>query len=185
MGPASDPEGGKDPRGGQGPRGGTETVGLAGPAAAQAAWSEQDPRQARLRGLRRVPTAGAPSAGLTALRAARRAPRERGTVEIDREVGRPADVHDGLCPGDLVGPRRSRVRPASARDGIVTGHGNVARAQARRIGAVLVCCKPGLILAAGLLKGKETCSARWERASTARCSSDRLLAGSAAYCRRV
>jgi undecaprenyl pyrophosphate phosphatase UppP len=148
-----DPSGGQGPWGAQDPRGGQASRGGRDPRAAQAAWSAQDPRQAQ------APWGeqGYPQQGHS--RQEGGAPRAEGprAVEIDRAVRADRRLSTmGYARAILVGSAQIlALLPGISRDGIVTVTGmwrGLSTEDAVRFSFLL---SAPVILAAGLLKGKD------------------------------
>ena len=148
-----DPRGGQDRWGAQDSRSGQASRGGRDPRAAQAAWSAQDPRQAQ------APWAeqGYPQQGHSRQEgAARRAEGPR-AVEIDRAVRADRRLSTmGYARAILVGSAQIlALLPGISRDGIVTVTGmwrGLSTEDAVRFSFLL---SAPVILAAGLLKGKD------------------------------
>jgi undecaprenyl pyrophosphate phosphatase UppP len=148
-----DPSGGQGPWGAQDPRGGQASRGGRDPRAAQAAWSAQDPRQAQ------APWGeqGYPQQGHSRQKGG--APRAEGprAVEIDRAVRADRRLSTmGYARAILVGSAQIlALLPGISRDGIVTVTGmwrGLSTEDAVRFSFLL---SAPVILAAGLLKGKD------------------------------
>src|SRR5580704_14146472 len=164
-----DPRGAQDPRGGQGPwgaqdtRGGQASRGGRDPRAVQAGWDAQDPRQAQAPWAEQsYPRQGHPQQGFQPQGGARRAEGPRAVendraVEIDRAVRADRRLSTmGYARAILAGSAQIlALLPGISRDGIVTVTGmwrGLSTEDAVRFSFLL---SAPVILAAGLLKGKD------------------------------
>jgi undecaprenyl pyrophosphate phosphatase UppP len=152
-----DPRGGQDPWGAQDPRSGQASWGGRDPRAAQAAWSAQDPRQAQAPWAEQgYPQQGHPRQGFQPQGGAPGAEGPR-AVEIDRAVRADRRLSTmGYARAILVGSAQIlALLPGISRDGIVTVTGmwrGLSTEDAVRFSFLL---SAPVILAAGLLKGKD------------------------------
>jgi len=148
-----DSRGGQDPWGAQDPRVGQASRGGRDPREAQAAWSAQDPRQAQ------APWAeqGYPRQGHPQQQGGARRPEGPRAVEIERAVQADRRLSTmGYARAILVGSAQIlALLPGISRDGIVTVTGmwrGLSTEDAVRFSFLL---SAPVILAAGLLKGKD------------------------------
>jgi undecaprenyl pyrophosphate phosphatase UppP len=154
---AQDPRGEQDPWGAQDPRRGQASRGGRDPRASQAAWDAQDPRQAQARWAEQgYPQQGHPRQGFQQQGGARDAEGPR-AVEIERAVRADQRLSTmGYARAILVGSAQIlALLPGISRDGIVTVTGmwrGLSTEDAVRFSFLL---SAPVILAAGLLKGKD------------------------------